>query len=322
MRILVAEDSLIYRRLIEDQLSRLGYQPMLVENGNEAWQILTGENAPRIAILDWIMPGLTGIDICRELRKSETGFHTYVILLTSRDETEDIVRGLEAGADDYITKPFHPDELAVRLLAGLRIVRLQEQLVSALEDQKLKASRDPLTGLWNRTTILDLLAKELERSRRMSFPVGVIMADVDHFKKLNDSYGHVDGDAVLREISRRMFTSLRSYDSVGRYGGEEFLVMLPRCDRETAEQSAERLRKVIAEKAFRTSGGPIKVTVSLGVTSVDPDMDAHIEHIVRTADAALYEAKTAGRNRTTWKALTDNNQPSWNAENGYHAEEG
>ena len=221
MRALIAEDDSISRRMLEAFLVKWGYEVMVAKEGEEAWGMLQENDAPQLAILDWMMPGRAGIDICRSVRQMEGRPSIYIILLTARGHKKDMVEGLEAGADDYVTKPFDPFELRARLRAGQRIVELQEQLVQAREALRDQASRDPLTGLWNHGTIIAILRKEVARASRTHGPFALAMADVDRFKTINDTYGHPAGDAVLREASRRLRGAMRTYDSLGRYGGDE-----------------------------------------------------------------------------------------------------
>ena len=296
MRALIAEDDSISRRVLEAFLVKWGYEVMVAKEGEEAWGILQGNDAAQLAILDWMMPGRDGIDICRSLRQRKGRAYIYIILLTARGQKEDMVEGLEAGADDYVTKPFDPFELRARLRAGQRIVELQEQLVQAREALRDQASRDPLTGLWNHETIIAILRKEVARASRTHGPFALAMADVDRFKTINDTYGHPAGDAVLREASRRLRGAMRTYDSLGRYGGDEFLAVIPGCSPAEVARFAESFRARIDGKAVKTSEGPIPITLSLGVAALGNLPDVKAETLVRIADAALYRAKVAGRN--------------------------
>jgi diguanylate cyclase (GGDEF)-like protein len=243
-----------------------------------------------------MMPGLTGVEICRRLRQESRSAYTYVLLLTSRGEKEDLVEGMESGADDYITKPFDNHELKVRLRAGRRILELQAELVAAREALRVQATTDALTRAWNRYSILEILEKELNRAQHEQGFVGVILADLDHFKVVNDTYGHVAGDAVLRECVRRMQASMRSYDSIGRYGGEEFLVVLPGCDDTATLKHAERLRVALSSEPMNLVENRVTLTASFGCTVVAPGMQPTVAEVVRWADEALYRAKGDGRN--------------------------
>jgi len=295
MRVLVAEDDTVSRHVLQALLEKWGYEVEVAHDGPAAWQTLQGENAPRLAILDWMMPGLDGVDICAELRKQAREPYTYVLLLTAKGQKQDIVAGLEAGADDYLTKPFDAHELRARLRSGCRIVQLQEQLVQARETLRVEATHDALTGLWNRAAMLETLQRELSRSQRDGAPVAVTMADLDHFKQVNDTYGHLVGDAVLREATRRMRSNSRTYDALGRLGGEEFLIVAPETDVTGALSQAERLRESVGQEPIDTFEGPVHVTVSLGVAVSGEIREADL--LLRAADEALYRAKSAGRNR-------------------------
>lgn len=297
MRILVAEDEPINRRLLTTKLSKWGHEVVTCEDGAEAWDLLQKEDAPELVILDWMMPGMSGPDICRALRKLMRQPYTYVILLTAKNRPEDIVGGLDAGADDYIIKPFDPHELRVRIRAGVRILQLQHELIEALKVSEHRASHDPLTGLWNRAAILEILRTELTRRERELTPVRAIIADVDHFKEVNDTLGHQAGDAVLKETANRLERSLRPYDSVGRYGGEEFLIVLPGKNGDNGRNIAERLRLLFDGKPMQTDAGEVAITMSLGVVETADHKSWNVDEVIAAADRALYQAKNNGRNR-------------------------
>lgn len=297
MRILIAEDDPVSRRLLEAKLVKWGYDVIVTCDGNEALKALQGEDAPGLAILDWMMPVMDGVEVCRRVRKGRKEPYTYIILLTALHREEDLVTGMEAGADDYISKPFKTNELKVRLRAGRRIIELQNELIAARESLRVKAAHDPLTGLLNHEEILRVLKLEMDRTERKGESVGVIMADFDHFKDINDTYGHMAGDLVLRIVADRMRSSIRSFDSIGRYGGEEFLVVLPGCDENGATASAERLRACVSGDLIDTPEGMIPVTVSLGVTASGGKIMKDVNGVIRDADEALYRAKRNGRNR-------------------------
>ena len=305
MRVLLAEDDSISRRMLVAFLVKWGYEVLVATEGQEAWGILQGNDPPRLAVLDWMMPGRDGIDICRSIRQRKGWGYIYILLLTARGQKEDIVEGLEAGADDYITKPFDPYELRARLQAGRRIVEHQEQLLQAREALRDQASHDALTGLWNHGTILAILRKEVARAARTQSPFAVAMIDVDRFKSINDTYGHPAGDAILREAARRLRAAMRTYDSLGRYGGDEFLVVVPGCDPEGSARFAESFRARIDRKSVETPEGMIPVTLSLGLVALDNLRDVKADALVRIADAALYRAKIAGRNRVALATTQD-----------------
>lgn len=297
--VLIAEDDPIFRRILESWFKRWDYRVTAVENGLDAWEALQRDDAPQLAILDWMMPGMDGIELCRKIRSRDQGTYLYALLLTAKDNKQDVIAGLEAGADDYLTKPFDVDELRARVWAGRRILDLQAALIRAHHDLQFAAAHDALTGLWNRGAILDLLNRELSRRQRSGDALGVIMADIDYFKKVNDTHGHLVGDAVLREVTRRLAVGVRPYDVVGRYGGEEFLIVFPGCGAANLIAGAERLRHGIADQPIETSVGPIPVTLSLGLAWVEQDQKETLdcEAFLRIADEALYAAKARGRNR-------------------------
>lgn len=297
MKILIAEDDAVSRRLLEAKLSKWGYDVVVTCDGNEAWETLRAEDAPRLAILDWMMPGIDGVEICRKVRNEIWEPYTYIILLTALHRDEDLVAGMEAGADDYITKPFKANELRVRLRAGRRIIELQSELMEARDTLKEKATHDPMTGLWNHEEILRILRRQLSRLQREGGDVSVIMADLDHFKQVNDTYGHMSGDSVLRQVSRRMQSEVRDYDYVGRYGGEEFLLVLPGCDGYMAVDLAERLRLRICDESMDIPEGMVPITISLGVATSGRGNGCDVDKLVQAADQALYRAKKNGRNR-------------------------
>jgi len=297
VRILLADDDEVSRHILKATLSRWGFDVVTAVDGEQAWQILEGEDTPRLAILDWMMPGMDGVDVCRKVREQLTGPYIYMLLLTSKREKEDIVSGMAAGADDYVSKPFDPQELRMRLKAGERIIDLQEKLLQAQQELHYMATHDNLSGLQNRYAILEALRRELSRARREGREVGIILADIDHFKRINDSLGHLAGDAVLREVAARLRKHVRPYDYVGRYGGEEFLVVLPECPLRATQGAAERMQKAVFQEPVLLAEGPVNVTISLGVTGYAQGETDELQALIRAADGALYRAKAAGRNR-------------------------
>jgi diguanylate cyclase (GGDEF)-like protein len=304
VKVLVADDSLVMRRLLEASISSWGYEPVSAADGDQAWEILSSADPPPIAILDWMMPGLSGLAICRRLRERQAAPYVYVILLTSRGLREDIVEGLNSGADDYVVKPFDKHELEVRLRAGRRIIELQAELISAQARLREQAMRDPLTGIWNRACVLDTLERELDRARRGGAPLGVLMLDLDRFKQFNDTRGHQFGDLALRAFANRIQAAVRSYDTFGRYGGEEFLILAPGCGEQDLLRQAERLRTAVAAAPFDIDGYSLSLTVSIGATSAEPGVRASSLELIRAADDALYEAKRTGRNRVVYKSVS------------------
>ncbi len=296
MKILIADDDALSRRLLEKTLERAGYVVTAVENGRQAVDQLVRQDAPRLALLDWMMPEIDGTGVCREVRRRRDHGYVYMVLLTSKESKEDIVTGLRSGADDYLTKPFNAEELKARLRTGRRILDLEDRLVEAREQMRFKATHDHLTSLWNRGVILDLLHRELTRSARDKSSIALLLCDIDHFKTVNDTHGHVIGDEVLQEIAHRFLSSVRSYDCVGRYGGEEFLIVLIGCEPSFAMMRAEEIRKAMAAHPIQTSNGPVKVTISSGLLLSRDWGPRPIEELLSEVDAALYAAKSAGRN--------------------------
>lgn len=297
MEILIAEDDPTSRQILTALLSKWGYKVRAAYDGAQAWGELHGTEPPRIAILDWMMPEMDGVEICRRLRQEEPGrpHYTYILLLTARGAKEDLVQGMEAGADDYLVKPFDPQELKVRVRAGLRIVELEAQLQAAQEELRRQSMTDPLTGILNRRAVLERLEEEISRAGREGTALGLGIMDIDHFKAVNDTLGHLGGDDVLREAARRVRASLRTYDVFGRIGGEEFLIVLPGTDLSSLKSVAERLRRAISESPMITRKGSIRITASFGVTVwKGPE---GLDSLMERADRALYMAKEKGRDR-------------------------
>jgi len=292
MKVLIAEDEAISCRALEKSIQDWGYETVVAKDGHEAWRLIKKNNI-RLAIIDWMMPGMNGLELCQKIRhdfQEENSKYIYIILLTGRDQQGDVITGLSAGADDYMTKPFSFFELKVRLQNGERII--------ALEDNRIKlASYDSLTKLLNRSRILEFFKEELERSRREDQSTGLIMIDIDHFKKVNDSYGHFIGDEVLVEVSSRLKKSIRKYDKIGRYGGDEMIIVLPNCCLAYVKKIAERIRRCIAEKKIKTSKGPLAITLSAGATSSDISNYSSASDLIKICDRALLRAKRQGRNQ-------------------------
>jgi two-component system cell cycle response regulator len=303
MRILIAEDDAVSRRVLQAFLQKWGFEVVAATDGEAAWHILEQEDAPRLAVLDWMMPGLAGIEVCRRVRARLERPYVYMLLLTARGQKEDLLEGMKFGADDYISKPFDPKELQARLHVGQRIVQLQDELITAREALRFQATHDFLTGARNRAEILETLRRELARSRREGSAVGVILLDLDHFKRVNDTWGHLAGDAVLQEAVKRLNSCVREYDAIGRYGGEEFLIVTPATDSMGALGQAERIRACIEATPFETPAGRISVTASLGVAATDlllvakDQASVNPQVLLAAADSALYRAKDQGRNR-------------------------
>ncbi|HLV87836.1 MAG TPA: diguanylate cyclase [Candidatus Sulfotelmatobacter sp.] len=298
MRILVAEDSKVYRHLISSCLTEWNFDYRMTEEGLAAWECLESDWAPTLAVLDWVLPGLSGVELCQRIRaRTNNEQYVYTIVLTARNQRRDLLEALSAGADDYLSKPFDPPELKARLLAGNRIICLQRELIAARESLRFAATHDSMTGLLNRGEIISYLRQQIARGRREGDPVGIVLADLDHFKKINDSHGHSAGDAVLQETARRFRNGLRIYDGVGRYGGEEFLLVMPGCDLTATVRRADAIRNIISGEPISTPQSNLTVTMSMGVMVADPTVDMSLEVLLERADTALYRAKANGRNR-------------------------
>jgi two-component system, cell cycle response regulator len=302
MKVLVADDDPVSQRLLESSLQRWGYDVQMARDGYEAFAALLHPESPKLAVLDWQMPGMDGAEICRQIRQREADPYTYIILLTGKHTQQDVIAGLDAGADDYVIKPFDPAELKVRLRTGKRILYLQEQLIAAREALREQATHDSLTGVWNRGAAIDLLTSELTRQKRHGGSIGIVMVDLDRFKQINDRHGHLVGDKVLCAAAQTMRNTARPYDCVGRFGGEEFLLILPGCDSINAISHAERIRVAIEQTAIDGPDGAVPVTASLGVTVAEADSDCEAIELLRFADTALYRAKESGRNRVEFQA--------------------
>jgi diguanylate cyclase (GGDEF)-like protein len=295
MKVLVADDDRVSRRLLEATVARLGHEVTAVADGLQAMAALAAPGGPRLAILDWMMPGADGIDVCRTARH-RNGPYIYVVLLTARDQREDMLSAFEAEADEFLTKPFDALELRARLRSGERVLKLQQDLLDAQAALRYEATHDHLTGLLNRGAILQTLRGEARRASREGRPLAVGLIDIDHFKQINDTLGHGAGDQVLREVAERMAGETREHERIGRYGGEEFLIVLPGADAHVASRAAERLRSVVSDEPMLPGTARLTVTTSTGVAwSLEPFET--VDELVQLADAALYQAKAAGRNR-------------------------
>jgi diguanylate cyclase (GGDEF)-like protein len=290
MKILIAEDDPVTLLSLKQTLTAWGYQIVTASGGLDAMRLLQLEDAPLLVIIDWVMPDMDGIDMCRVLRGDAHQPYRYLIVLTAKNDACDLVEAMQAGADDFISKPFNPEELRMRVRAGQRILELQAGL-------RLKAQNDVLTGLLNRGAILDVLSRDAARATRDRTPLTIMMSDLDNFKRINDQFGHQAGDDILRAAAQRCTEALRAGDVVGRYGGEEFLMVLPRCDTVASAQVAERVRDRIARKPVVVEGQPIRITISIGVATAATGSPIQSEMLIGCADAALYRAKAAGRNR-------------------------
>ena len=292
MKVLIAEDEPVSRRLLESFLIKWGYDVLVTCDGSEAWDVLQKPDAPNLVISDWMMPNMDGLELCRKIREMEKSGYIYFIILTAKGSKRDVVEGLEAGADDYLTKPFNRDELRYRLKIGERIIRLEHRILQL-------ATIDSLTGVLNRRAFMERMEEEINRAVRESSPLSLLLADIDYFKKINDNYGHQAGDLVLQEFSNQLTLSSRPYDFVGRYGGEEFVVCLPGADKSKSRAVAERVRKKVEEMKIMLPDGSqsIRITASFGAASLSLESKEDADSLIKRADEAMYTAKREGRNR-------------------------
>ncbi len=290
MRILLVEDSAIERQQIGRYLKEWNLEFVAAKDGLEAWKRLQSQDPPNLVLLDWMLPEIDGIELARRIRTlGADGAYIYTVMLTAKDKKRDLLTAMAAGADDYLAKPVDPSELKARISVAKRILDLHQSL-------RFAATHDFLTKLLNRAEILASLRRELSRSAREDKPIAIIMADVDHFKKINDSLGHPVGDTVLKEVAERLKLDLRPYDLVGRYGGEEFLILLPNCGLKVATRRADEIRDLVCKDAIVTTFAKVPVTVSMGITAADRTQNLTIEELLQQADKALYSAKKNGRN--------------------------
>ena len=305
MKILIAEDDLVTRKLLQKTLEDWGYEILSARNGQTAYELLIKEHV-KFVIADWLMPVMDGLSLCRMIRSSKDLGYIYFIILTGMDKKEDIIKGLSIGADDYVIKPFDRDELKVRVKTGERILTLQRQLTEKNDmlenlNQKLEelARLDSLMKIGNRLSFYETIEKVHHRACRYAQGYGLIMCDIDHFKLCNDTYGHLTGDNVLRQVADSIKKTIRKSDEVFRYGGEELVIILPDQDKNYSITVAEKVRKGVAALGIENKGTECGiVTISCGVAGFD--IDAHEnkwEVILDHADQALYKAKNSGRNR-------------------------
>jgi two-component system cell cycle response regulator len=290
--ILLVDDDGVSRSVLAKMLSSRGYTVLEAESGGQALKLFARPEAPRMAVVDWNMGSINGPELCRILRGRSP--YVYVVLTTAREGRRPLIEAMNSGADGYMQKPIDADELEAWLVAGQRIVTLQDRLLRAQEELERRATQDSLTGLRNRASLLDQLQKEFSRGARTKVPVGVVTLDVDHFKRINDTYGHPVGDEVLIEVGKRCASTVRDYDGFGRFGGEEFLAIVPGGGSVEVEIVASRLLTLISRAPFSTSAGEISVTVSAGAASTAHGY-ASQSSLLAAADAALYRAKEAGR---------------------------
>lgn len=295
MRILIADDDATSRLVLTGVLQKFGHEVVAMVNGSEAWETMRRPDAPTLAILDWMMPGLAGVEVVRLIRSLQSDEPPYLILLTSMSEKADIVAGLEAGADDYLSKPFDPGELRARVDVGRRVAELQSRLREAHDALEDEAMHDPLTRVLNRRAFADVLSRALSEEHRQRQGLALGICDIDEFKKINDGHGHQVGDEVLCGLVQQLSNNLRAEDVVGRHGGDEFVVLAEHTGNADVGLLYERARAAVADNPMHTQAGDLPITISFGVSAWQEGDTA--DDLFGAADAALYRAKDAGRNR-------------------------
>lgn len=304
MKVLIVDDNTMQRRILRASLAYTDHEIIEARDGRAAWELIQHESV-QLIITDWMMPEMNGLELIRRIREAEFPAYLYIILVTARDSKTDVIQGLESGADDYLTKPFERDELRARIAIGERIVRLEARLRDSMEQLRIVATHDGLTGLLNRAAIYERTHIELERSRRERFPLSLILLDIDHFKAVNDSHGHLIGDKALRMVAQTITWNKRRYDLAGRWGGEEFLLIMPETTLEEAGIIAERMRQSVANARLPLPDGTfLCVEASLGVTNVPAGVAIDLDMLLQQADEALYCAKKEGRNRVCLAEVT------------------
>lgn len=301
--VLLVEDNPVSLKLLEKTLRKASYEVTTVSDGREALDLFNDTFFP-IIVTDWVMPEIDGLELCRAIRtNANASGYVYIIILTGKDAKDNIIEGLEAGADDYLTKPFNQSELIARLNTADRILELERSLLTANEKIKILSVTDPLTRCYNRGYLTDHLSQEIKRARRYRSNLALVLCDIDYFKKVNDVYGHQAGDQVLKEFVECIKKQIRQdIDWVARYGGEEFLVVLPETSLSDACIVAERLRRSISERSIITKENVIQITASFGVSGFDsesPDRNVSMEEMINAADRYLYQSKREGRNKVS-----------------------
>ncbi len=301
LKILAVDDSAISRKLVEHSLSGPQYTVFFAKDGREALGLFA-EHLPAVVITDWEMPDISGLELCRLIHREFRGSYAHLILLSSNTEKEQVVEGLAAGADDYLTKPFHPGELVARVEVGRRIVDLHREIQAKNRLLEEMALTDTLTGLPNRRALDVWAPRQLSAAARHDFYIWAVLADLDLFKKVNDTFGHDAGDAVLKAFAEILKVNTRQSNICTRWGGEEFLIMITHTDRENANTVVERIRKQFETKEFIFETGTIAVTASFGIAGFRGVKPPDVGALVACADTALYAAKSKGRNRVEFAA--------------------
>lgn len=297
MQVIIVDDDPVSRQILKGILRKSGYEVIEMPDGQAAWEYLQKEPA-RLVITDWIMPRMDGLELIQKIRAAQSPNYVYILILTGKDDKSDVVDGLNAGADDYLTKPFHINELRARVKIGERILDLESNLKNARDQMEEMAMHDSVTGLWNRRAIYIHTEAEFNRARRDSASVSLMLIDIDHFKEINDQYGHINGDRALQYVAENIGMNVRSYDWAGRWGGDEFLVILPGTSEQEAVVIANRIRENIDSSQVQLSSGEkVPLQVSIGVIDWDLGHSFALDTAIQMVDEALYTAKKSGRNR-------------------------
>lgn len=295
-KILIADDSAVYRKLLEQQALSLG-TVLVAKTGREALEIFEREQ-PALIITDWMMPDATGIELCQQIRQAAGSSYTYIIILTSNSEKENVVKALSAGADDYLTKPFDSDELLARARVGTRLIDLHREIETKNRLLQELALTDSLTDLPNRRAVVSWTERQAGGAARHGFSLWLVLIDLDHFKRINDNHGHAAGDDVLRRFAAILRSNTRCSDICGRIGGEEFVQIITHADEAGVRVVTERIRNQLAEEKFRFGDAQVSLTASFGVARFSGDQRVpEFEELLKRADGALYLAKNNGRNR-------------------------
>jgi len=294
-QVLVVDDSPVYRKLVEQVLSAESYRLLFAADGSQAMKLYK-QHSPSIIIADWILPDFSGLELCKWIRSDASRPYTYIVVMTSNTEKGNVVKGLQAGADDYLTKPFDPGEMLARIGVGRRIIDLNRELAAKTQLLEEAARTDPLTGLPNRRAIEEWASKQLRGAARHNFPLWVVLGDLDKFKTINDTLGHDAGDIVLKIFADVLRKNTRASDICGRLGGDEFIMVFTHVEADCIESTVNRFREQFAALSFPLQGKSVQVTASFGVAGIQDQKTCDFSTLLRRADQTLYEAKRAGRN--------------------------
>ncbi len=308
LEVLVVDDSAVYRKLIEKILSGQSYSVSYAHNGAEALE-LYHQKSPSIVVTDWMMPDVSGLELCHQIRADKSAGYTYVILMTSNTEKDGVVQGLAAGADDYLVKPVDSGEMLARIGVGRRIVEMHRQLEQKSAQLEEVARTDSLTGLPNRRALQEWAEKQMQGAARHHFPLWVVLGDLDAFKEINDTFGHGAGDTVLRTFADTLKRGTRKSDICGRLGGDEFLLVITHVNAENIEVTVNRFREQFSALSFPFVGKSVSVTATFGVAGSERGDLNDFDALVKRADEMLYDAKRAGRNCIR-VAVIDSLQPA------------